>query len=76
VASTAIELVTSLEEGAAASGLGEGFFSTLAPNLFACLREAEDRDVLQVCVAHMSAVNELTVLTYDGPRTVFSALLG
>ena len=50
VASTAIELVTSLELGASANGLGEGFFATLAPSLFACLRAAEDRDVLQVGV--------------------------
>ena len=50
VASTAIELVTSLESGASANGLGEGFFATLAPSLFACLRAAEDRDVLQVGV--------------------------
>ena len=52
VASTAIELVTSLETGAPESGLGEGFFVTLAPNLFACLRDAEDRDVLQVCAVY------------------------
>jgi len=29
-------------------GLGEGFFAAVASPLFKCLREAEDRDVLQV----------------------------
>lgn len=48
VASSAVELVTSLVEGAPSEGLGEGFFATLAPCLFECLRIAEDRDVLQV----------------------------
>ncbi|EJD03488.1 ARM repeat-containing protein [Fomitiporia mediterranea MF3/22] len=47
VTSSAIELVTSLVEGAPEGGLGEGFFATLAPCLFECLRTAEDRDVLQ-----------------------------
>lgn len=48
IASSAIDLVTSLVRGAPESGLGEGFFSLLAPPLFACLGEAEDRDVIQV----------------------------
>ena len=48
VAGSAIELVSSLVQGAPTSGLGEGFFGLLAPNLFTCLKEAEDRDVLQV----------------------------
>lgn len=48
VASSAIELVSSLVEGSPQSGLGEGFFALLAPSLFSCLAEAEDRDVLQV----------------------------
>jgi len=29
-------------------GLGEGFFAAIASPLFKCLRDAEDRDVLQV----------------------------
>ncbi|KAI5119706.1 hypothetical protein M0805_001421 [Coniferiporia weirii] len=47
VTSSAIELVTSLVNGSPGEGLGEGFFATLAPCLFECLRLAEDRDVLQ-----------------------------
>jgi hypothetical protein len=48
IAGSAIDLVSSLVKGAPESGLGEGFFALLAPNLFECLRQAEDRDVLQV----------------------------
>jgi importin-9 len=48
VVSSAIELVSSLVKGAPERGLGEGFFSLLAPSLFGCLRDTEDRDVLQV----------------------------
>jgi len=48
IAESGIELVSSLVGGSPASGLGEGFFAVLAPNLFKCLAEAEDRDVLQV----------------------------
>ena len=48
ITSSAIELVSSIISGAPDSGLGDGFFSTLAPSLFECLRQAEDRDVLQV----------------------------
>ena len=49
VAGSAIDLVSSLIRGAPESGLGDGFFALLAPNLFNCLNNAEDRDVLQVC---------------------------
>ena len=49
VAGSAIDLVTSLVRGAPEGQLGDGFFAHLAPNLFACLKVAEDRDVLQVC---------------------------
>lgn len=48
IAGSAIDLVSSLIKGAPESGLGDGFFALLAPNLFECLRHAEDRDVLQV----------------------------
>lgn len=48
IASSAIDLVSSLVEGSPQTGLGEGFFALLAPNLFPCLAGAEDRDVLQV----------------------------
>jgi importin-9 len=46
--SSALDLLASLAEGAPESGLGEGFFATIAPNVFATLKVAEDRDVLQV----------------------------
>lgn len=48
IASSAIDLVSSLVEGSPLTGLGEGFFALLAPNLFSCLAGADDRDVLQV----------------------------
>ena len=48
MASSAIELVSSLVAGAPDAGLGAGFFAVLAPSLFVCLGAAEDRDVLQV----------------------------
>lgn len=47
IAGSAIELVSSLIK-ASSDGLGDGFFPLLAPNLFKCLSEVEDRDVLQV----------------------------
>ncbi|TDL19426.1 ARM repeat-containing protein [Rickenella mellea] len=47
ITSSAVDLIGSLVRGAPEAGLGEGFFGTLAPSLFKCLREAEDRDVLQ-----------------------------
>jgi importin-9 len=50
VASTAIELVTSLVSGAPEAGLGEGFFAVVAPSLFKCMEQAEDRDVVQVWI--------------------------
>uniref|UniRef100_A0A0W0FXL4 Importin N-terminal domain-containing protein n=1 Tax=Moniliophthora roreri TaxID=221103 RepID=A0A0W0FXL4_MONRR len=46
ITSSAIELVSSLIR-ASSDGLGDGFFELLAPILFKCLAEAEDRDVLQ-----------------------------
>ncbi|KAJ7459076.1 armadillo-type protein [Mycena galericulata] len=47
ITASAIDLVSSLVTGASEGALGEGFFSVLAPSLFKCLGEAEDRDVLQ-----------------------------
>jgi importin-9 len=46
---SALDLVTALASGAPEAGLGEGFFSILAPGLFSCLKVVEDRDTLQVC---------------------------
>lgn len=51
VASAAIELVSSLVEGAKEGKVGEGFFALLAPALFKCLAAVEDRDVLQNGIA-------------------------
>ncbi|KAJ7150409.1 armadillo-type protein [Mycena filopes] len=48
ITSSAIDLVSSLVNGATDGALGDGFFAVLAPSLFKCLGEAEDRDVLQV----------------------------
>lgn len=48
IAGSAIDLVSSLVAGASENKLGEGFFAVLAPSLFKCLQEAEDRDVIQV----------------------------
>lgn len=48
VASSAIELATSLVNGAPQDNLGDGFFATLAPCLFECMDKSADRDVLQV----------------------------
>ncbi|CAA7265862.1 unnamed protein product [Cyclocybe aegerita] len=47
IASSAIDLISSLVSGAKENNLGEGFFQLLAPGLFSCLGGAEDRDVLQ-----------------------------
>ncbi|KZP10073.1 ARM repeat-containing protein, partial [Athelia psychrophila] len=56
IAGSAIDLVTSLVKGAPEHGLGDGFFPLLAPNLFHCLKQAEDRDVLQNGVVCLTLV--------------------
>ncbi|KAF7974899.1 hypothetical protein HWV62_11051 [Athelia sp. TMB] len=56
IAGSAIDLVTSLIRGAPDHGLGDGFFPLLAPNLFHCLKQAEDRDVLQNGVVCLTLV--------------------
>jgi len=49
VTSSALDLLTGMIRGVDnEKGLGEGFFPAIASPLFKCLREAEDRDVLQV----------------------------
>jgi importin-9 len=49
IASSALDLLTGIVRGVNnEKGLGEGFFAAVASPLFKCLREAEDRDVLQV----------------------------
>jgi hypothetical protein len=42
--------------------LGEGFFSLLAPALFACLGGAEDRDIIQVSRSRFHLFCKLTFL--------------
>ncbi|KAI0319475.1 armadillo-type protein [Amylostereum chailletii] len=74
VASSAIELVSSLVQGAPESGPGEGFFATVAPNLFSCLKVAEDRDVLQNGVSLLTLivrkdVNQLLAWTDDNGKS-------
>lgn len=68
IAGSAIELVSSLVK-ASTNGLGEGFFPLLAPSLFKCLSDVEDRDVLQVCV--LSII--LGILAKDHRRTASPA---
>lgn len=49
IVSSALDLLTGIIRGVDnGKGLGEGFFVAVASPLFNCLREAEDRDVLQV----------------------------
>lgn len=48
VAGSAIELLSSIVEGAPSEGLGDGFFATIAPPLFTYLSKVEDREVQQV----------------------------
>ncbi len=48
VAASGIDLVNSLLRSAKNDAIGEGFFARLAPALFKCLGETDDRDVLQV----------------------------
>ncbi|KAG6841729.1 hypothetical protein C0991_007615 [Blastosporella zonata] len=56
VAGSAIEIVTSIIQGSPESGLGEGFFALVAPNLFKCLGESADRDVLQNGIVCLTVV--------------------
>ncbi|KAG1813959.1 armadillo-type protein [Suillus subaureus] len=56
IAGSAIDLISSLVRGAPEGGLGDGFFALLAPSLFSCLSEAEDRDVLQNGMACLALI--------------------
>ncbi|KAF8554336.1 ARM repeat-containing protein [Imleria badia] len=70
IASSAIDLVSSLVRGAPESGLGDGFFALLAPNLFECVKNAEDRDVLQngvVCLTLIVRKDCSQVLSWHDP---------
>lgn len=68
IAGSAIDLISSLVRGAPESGLGDGFFALLAPTLFNCLENAEDRDVLQVCDSYVAGQQ----LIHDPRRMVSS----
>lgn len=56
VAGSALDLVSSLLEGAEDGSIGDGFFGLLAPGLFACMRTTEDRDVLQVRSSYFASL--------------------
>ncbi|KAJ7610789.1 armadillo-type protein [Roridomyces roridus] len=55
-AMAAAPLSEALITGVAEGGLGDGFFGVLAPGLFKCLGEAEDRDVLQNGISCLTLV--------------------
>ena len=50
IASSAIDLISSLARGASHGSLGEGFFAALAPTLFECMRCTQDQETLEVHV--------------------------
>lgn len=55
IASSALDLLAGVVRGVNnEKGLGGGFFAAIASPLFKCLREAEDRDVLQVGVMFLA----------------------
>ncbi|TRM70438.1 armadillo-type protein [Schizophyllum amplum] len=56
VTSTGIELITSMVKGAPEGGLGDGFVAAMAPSLFHCLGQSEDRDVLQNGVSCLTTI--------------------
>ncbi|KAI5824132.1 ARM repeat-containing protein [Schizophyllum commune Tattone D] len=56
VTSTGIELITSMVKGAPEGGLGDGFVAAMAPSLFHCLAQSEDRDVLQNGVSCLTTI--------------------
>ncbi|KAG1747560.1 armadillo-type protein, partial [Suillus lakei] len=70
IAGSAIDLISSLVRGAPEGGLGDGFFALLAPSLFSCLGEAEDRDVLQngmACLALIVRKDCRQILEWQDP---------
>ncbi|KZV81039.1 ARM repeat-containing protein [Exidia glandulosa HHB12029] len=75
VASSALQLVIALLQGAPAEGgLGDGVFAQLAPGLFGALERIDDRDVLQngiVCLTQVVRKDCAQVLAYpDGLQLV------
>lgn len=72
VPSAAIDFAQSLAAGSPAEkGLGDGFVAVLAPNLFQCLDQTEDRDVLQVC--SFALIQPLNFIN-DDPRMAYLVL--
>lgn len=71
IAGSAIDLVSSLIRGCPETGLGEDFFTLLAPSLFNCLEHADDRDVLQV--RSFALCESLTFIVFS--RTALSVSL-
>lgn len=61
IAESAIELITSLVKGSPESGMGEGVFALLGPNLFKCLQDTEDRNIIQVLKIQTTVGYILTV---------------
>lgn len=52
IASSAIDLTSSLARGASYGRLGENFFATLAPTLFECMGTTQDQETLEVLVSY------------------------
>lgn len=81
ITGAAIDLASSLAQGAPESGLGDGFVNMLAPCLFLVLRTAEDRDVIQVLVPLpigsvvrlTSSVERYSVLDHHHPQRLPAA---
>ncbi|KAI0829067.1 ARM repeat-containing protein [Trametes gibbosa] len=79
VASAAIDLVSSLVSGAPESGVGGGFLEMLAPSLFSCLGNAEDRDVIQngiACITLLIRKDINQLVSWSDPTTGQSGLDG
>ncbi|KAH9923163.1 armadillo-type protein [Epithele typhae] len=77
ISSAAIELITSLVEGASDGALGEGFFATLAPSLFGCLAATEDRDCIQngiVCLTLITRKDIQQIVSWSDATTSQSGL--
>ncbi|KAF8634940.1 hypothetical protein AX15_000671 [Amanita polypyramis BW_CC] len=55
ISSSAIDLINSIVEGRD-HGLAEGFFAHVAPSLFKCLAETEDRDILQNAIHCLTSI--------------------
>ncbi|KAM6498769.1 Armadillo-type fold, partial [Amanita muscaria] len=73
ITSSAIDLIDSIVQGST-NRLAEGFFAHIAPGLFKCLGEAEDRDVLQNGIKCLTVImrtdhNQVVVWHDDSGRS-------